>query len=84
MGDRQHTQNIQTYKVIGENEKMCLLFYGKNEMDFLANPVVMTTFTMSVLQGEKQILSHTHSHIWIRYSLLPAHFEDKYIYPECM
>ena len=30
MGDNQHTQNIQINKVIGENERMCLLFYGKN------------------------------------------------------
>ena len=29
MGDSQHTQNIQINQVIGENEKMCLLFYGK-------------------------------------------------------
>ena len=38
----QHTQNIQTNKILGENEKMCLLFYeisGKNHMDFLANPI---------------------------------------------
>ena len=31
--------NIQINKVIGENEKRCLLFYGKNHTDFLANPI---------------------------------------------
>ena len=38
MGDSQHIQNIQINKIIGENEK-CVLFYGKNHMDFLTNPV---------------------------------------------
>ena len=32
----QVSQNIQSNKVIGENEK-CVLFYGKNYMNFLAN-----------------------------------------------
>ena len=38
-GDSQHTQSIQVNKVIGENEKMCLLFYGKKKhTEFLTNP----------------------------------------------
>ena len=39
-GDSQHTQNIQINKVIGEKRKMCILFYGKNRTDFLANPIL--------------------------------------------
>ena len=40
MGDGQHTQNTQINKVIGENKKICLLFYAKKYMDdFLAQPI---------------------------------------------
>ena len=42
-GDSCHTQSIQMNKVIGENEK-CLLFYGENHMDFLANPILTWKF----------------------------------------
>ena len=38
VGDGKYTQNIQINKVIGENEKY-ILFYRKNHMDFLANPI---------------------------------------------
>ena len=36
-GDSRHTQNIQINKATGKNEKC--VFYGKNHIDFLANPV---------------------------------------------
>ena len=39
VGDSQHTQTILINKVTGEDEKIRLLFYRKNYMDLLANPI---------------------------------------------
>ena len=41
MRDREHTQNIQINKVIGENEKCVFYFMEKTHMDFLANPIAI-------------------------------------------
>ena len=45
MGNSQHTQNIHINKVIGENDKKCLLFYGRKHTDFLASPGIFIQFT---------------------------------------
>ena len=39
MRDREHTQNIQINKVIGENEKCVFYFMEKKHTNFLANPI---------------------------------------------
>ena len=36
--DSLHTQNILINKVIGENEKLCLLFYGKKTHGLFGQP----------------------------------------------
>ena len=39
-GDRQHAQNIQINKVIGENEKGVFYFTEKTKLTFLANRIL--------------------------------------------
>ena len=57
MGDRQHTQNIQINKVIGENEK-CLLFYSKNHRRSGQPKIFLKFKTWNLLCGECSLKNH--------------------------